>query len=96
MVNIPSEQNLIWFKITPNTQILADEQIVIQFPTKSTAGLKLFTYDLSTGLIDGSFIKVDIIGGDFTNTFMKCRLFHGDVNFAKSAKIVCGAFTQSI
>lgn len=96
MVNIPSNPNLIWFKMTPNTQILANEQIVIEFPTKSTAGLKLFTKDLSTGLADGSYIKVDVIGGTFTNSFMKCRLFHGDVTYAKSAKIVCGGLTESI
>ena len=79
--------------MTPNTQILSTEQIIIEFPTKSTANLNLFTYDLGTGLIDGSYIKVDVIGGSFSNTFMKCRIFHGDVTYGKSAKIACGSFT---
>ena len=56
----------------------------------------MFSNNLGTGLTDGSDIKVDIIGGDFTNTFMKCRIFLGDSIFAKSVKIVCGEFQQSI
>ena len=92
----PSEQNLIWIKLTPNTQILTTEQIIIDFPTKSTAGLVLFQNDLGTGLADGVDIKMDVIGGDFSNTFMKCRLFWGDSAFSKSTKIVCGAFQSAI
>jgi hypothetical protein len=92
----PSEPNLIWIRLTPNTQILTTEQIIIEFPTKSTSGLVLFQNDLGTGLTDGSDIKVDVIGGDFTNTFMKCRLFLGDSTFSKSTKIVCGAFQSAI
>jgi hypothetical protein len=92
----PSEPNLIWIKLTPNTQILTTEQIIIDFPTKSTAGLVLFQNDLGTGLADGGDIKVDVIGGDFGNTFMKCRLFWGDSAFSKSTKIVCGALQSAI
>ena len=51
---------------------------------------------MGTGLADGADIKVDIIGGDFNNVFMKCKLFKGDVNFAQSAKVVCGSFTSLI
>jgi hypothetical protein len=92
----PSEPNLIWIRLTPNTQIMTTEQIIIEFPTKSTSGLVLFQNDLGTGLTDGSDIKVDVIGGDFTNTFMKCRLFWGDSTYSKSTKIVCGAFQSTI
>jgi hypothetical protein len=93
---IPSGENMIWVKLTPNTQILQTEQIILEFPTKSTAGLELFDKDLGTGLGDGADIKMDVIGGTFSNTFMKCRLFWGDPNFAKSTKIVCGRFAESI
>jgi hypothetical protein len=89
---IPSGENMIWVKLTPNTQILQTEQIILEFPTKSTAGLTLFDKDLGTGLGDGADIKMDVIGGTFSNTFMKCRLFWGDPNFAKSTKVVCGRF----
>lgn len=92
----PSEANLMWIKLTPTTQILTTEQIILDFPTKSTGNLVLFQNDLGTGLSDGSDIKVDIIGSDFTNTFMKCRLFWGDSTFSKSTRIVCGGFQSAI
>jgi hypothetical protein len=98
MSTIPGSENVIWFKITPSTQILATQQIVVEFPTKdnSASGLVLFTNDLGYGLTDGNVIKTDIIGGDFNNGFMTCQLFNGDSTHSKSAKIVCGQFTSSI
>jgi hypothetical protein len=96
MVTIPSQRNLLWIKLTPTTTIETTEQLTFEFPTKSTAGLLLFDDDLGTGLADGAFINADVIGGDFSNSFMKCKIFHGDQTFAKSAKIVCGEFSESI
>jgi hypothetical protein len=95
-VTIPGDPNLVWIQLTPTTTIQTFQQIVIEFPTKSSAGATLFSNDLGTGLIDGSLIPVDVIDGDFDNTFMKCRLFYGDQTNSKNAKVVCGSFTQAI
>ena len=45
---------------------------------------------------DGGDLTTDVIDGDFTNSFMKCRLFHGDQTNSKAARIICGDFSQSI
>jgi hypothetical protein len=95
-VTIPGDPNLVWIQLTPTTTIQTNQQIVVEFPTKSSAGANLFSNDLGTGLTDGSLIAVDVIDGNFDNTFMKCRLFYGDQANSKNAKIVCGSFTQTI
>lgn len=56
----------------------------------------LFAKDLGTGLSDGSIIPTDVIGGNFDNTLMTCRLFWGDQTNSKNAKVVCGSFSQTI
>ena len=91
-----NEPNLTWIKLTPTTTIQTHHQIVIEVPTKGTDGRTLFANDLGTGVSDGGDLTTDVIDGDFTNTFMKCRLFHGDQGNSKAARIVCGDFSQSI
>ncbi len=58
--------------------------------------MNLFANDLGTVTADGGDIITDIIGGSFTTSFMKCRLFYGDQTYHKPAKIVCGGFTSTI
>jgi hypothetical protein len=91
-VTIVNNENLIWVKLTPTTTITTTDQIVIEVPTKSSAGTSLFADDLGLGINDGGDMTIDIIGGDFTNTFMKCRLFHGDQSNSKVARIICANF----
>ncbi len=45
---------------------------------------------------DNIDVPVDIIDGDFSNGFMKCRFFRGDNTYARPAKIVCGQFLSAI
>ena len=52
-VTMVSNPNLIWVKLTPTTTIQTHHQIVIEIPTKSSAGMNLFADDLGTGLNDG-------------------------------------------
>lgn len=96
MVTCPSQRNLIWFQITPTTTILTSQQLVIEVPTKSSAGVALFANDLGTGLADGANIPIDIIGGSFSQGFMSCRLFQGDQTRSRPGRIVCGSFLTSI
>lgn len=95
-VTLCAEMNLIWVKLTPTTTIGQYDQIVIEIPTKSAAGVALFANDLGTGTPDGGNIITDVIGGTFTTSFMSCRLFWGDQANSKPAKIVCGGFTGTI
>lgn len=73
-----------------------NDQIVIEIPTKSSAGLNLFANDLGSGLSDGSNFVTDIVSGAFSTTFMNCRIFLGDQSNYKPVRIVCGAFASTI
>ena len=92
-VTIINNPNLIWIKLSPTTVIDTNDQIVIEIPTRSSKGTNLFANDLGTGLDDGEDITTDIIDGAFTDTFMKCRLFHGSQTYYKPAKVICGDFS---
>lgn len=94
--SIPGKKNLIWFKITPTTTIQTTQQIVIEVPTKSTAGSNLFADDLGTGIADGATLPVDILASPFSSGFMSCRLFKGDQANYKPARIVCGKLQGTI
>ena len=95
-VTMVNEPNLIWVKLTPSTTIQTHHQIVIEVPTRGADGRNLFADDLGTGVSDGGDLTTDVIDGDFSNTFMKCRLFHGDQTNYKAARIICGDFSESI
>ena len=51
---------------------------------------------MGTGTADGQDIITDVIGGDFSTTDMKCRLFHGDQTNYKPARVICSSFTTAI
>ena len=94
MVTMPSEPNLIWISMTPTTTIQTTDQLVIEIPTKSAAGLNLYANNLGMSQYnDGDFIAFDILSGSFTQGFMSCRIYHGDQTNHKPARIVCGKFT---
>ena len=95
-MTIPGGKNLIWIKLTPSTTISTDHQIIIEVPTKATRGTILFADDLGLGLPDGSIIPIDLMESPFSSGFMKCRLFHGDRNYYKPARIVCGGLTGTV
>jgi hypothetical protein len=87
---------LLWFKITPTTTIQTTQQIIIEIPTKSSAGAYLFDNDLGTGLSDGGVIPVDILASPFATGFMSCNLFKGDQSNYLPARIVCGNLQSTI
>lgn len=95
-VTLCNTMNLLWIKLTPTTTIGMNDQIVVEIPTKGSNGWTLFANDLGTGLADGADIPFDVITGDFSNSFMNCRLFKGDQTNGKSVRVVCGGFTSSI
>ena len=95
MVTCPSHKNLIWIKLSPATTIQTTQQLVIEVPTTAAAGQSLFANDLGSGLSDGEDMPHDILDNDFSQGFMKCRLFHGDHTNHKPARIVCAEFTES-
>jgi hypothetical protein len=94
--SIPSRKNLIWLKITPTTTIQTTQQLILEIPTKSSAGAVLFADDLGTGLADGAVFPIDILDTTFNTGFMACRLFHGDNTFYKPARVVCGNLQGTI
>ncbi len=87
---------MIWFKITPTTTIQTTQQLIIEVPTKSSAGAYLFSNDLGTGIADGNTIPIDILAAPFSTGFMSCRLFRGDQANYKPARIVCGNLQGTI
>ena len=95
-ITISNNENLLWVKITPTTTITTTQQIVIEIPTRSSKGDGLFADDLGSGVDDGGDIITDIIDGDFSGEFMDCRLFHGDYNNYKPARVICGGFNEDI
>lgn len=101
MCTIPTIQNLIWIKVTPTTTIQTTQQLVIEIPTKGSNGYALFannlgmTYANGTSYADGDSIPFDMMNS-FSQSFMVCRLFHGDQANSKPARIVCGSFQSSI
>ena len=94
--SIPGGRNLIWIKITPTVTIQTTQQIVIEIPTKSSAGATLFANDLGLGLTDGATIPIDILQAPFTTGFMSCRLFLGDGSNYRPVRIVCGGLTGTV
>ena len=52
----------------------------------------MFDDDLGLGdYLDGDIVPVDIFdSGVLDNTYMKCRIYHGDQSRGTPAKIVCG------
>ena len=94
--SIPSGKNLLWLKITPTVTIETTQQIIIEVPTKSSAGATLFADDLGTGNSDGAVFTIDIMAAPFAQEFMSCRLFHGDRAYYKPARIVCGGLTGTV
>lgn len=94
-VTLPSETNLIWFSLAPQTTIQTTDQLVIEIPTKSAAGQNLFSNTLGLAYADGDYFTIDILSGTFTPGFMQCRIYHGDQTNHKPVKIICGKFTQS-
>jgi hypothetical protein len=92
----PANRNIIWLRITPTTTILTTQQLVIEVPTVSANGNLLFANDLGTGVDDGASIPYDTMNSVFSQTFMTCRLFHGDRANSKPGRIVCGQFTSTI
>jgi hypothetical protein len=95
--SIPSHRNLIWFKISPTTTIQTTQQIIIEIPTKSSAGTHLFAHNLGLStILDGGSIPVDVLASPFSTGFMSCNLFHGDQVRYKPARIVCGNFISTI
>ena len=95
-MTVPGGKNLIWIKITPTSTITATHQIVIEVPTVSSKGAHLFANDLGLGLTDGAIMPIDLMASPFASGFMKCRLFHGDRNNYKPAKIVCGSLSGTV
>jgi hypothetical protein len=93
---VPLGKNLIWIELTPTTTITTTHQIVIEIPTKSSAGATLFANDLGLGLTDASDIPIDILAAPFASGFMRCRLFLGDRANYKPARIVCGSLAGTI
>lgn len=52
-------------------------------------------YANGTSYADGDSIPFDMLNA-FSQSFMVCRLFHGDQTNGKPAKIVCGSFQTDI
>ena len=74
--------------------------MIMDFKIVATIHIKVEIYFIIAwnswvGLADGEDITTDIIDGDFTDSFMKCRLFHGSQTYHKAAKIICGDFSES-
>jgi hypothetical protein len=101
MCTIPSLKNLLWIKVTPTTTIQTTQQLVIEIPTKGIDGNLL--YDNNLGMVyangtsygDGDSIPYDMLNA-FSQSFMVCRLFHGDQTNGKPARIICGSFQSAI
>lgn len=90
---------MVWVKFAPTTTIAITDSLIIEIPTKSTAGMTLFADDLGLSIADGASLPIDVIsltGLTDATKFMTCKLFHGDQGNGKSVRIVCGGFTTTI
>lgn len=92
----PGYKNIIWVQLTPTTTIQTTQQIVIEVPTIAANGNTLFANNLGTTYTDGQSIPYDSLNGQFSQTFMTCRIFHGNQANYKPGKIVCGNFQSTI
>lgn len=79
--------------MTPTTPIAQTDQIIVQFPTLSS-DLVTPLFDDNLGLndyADGDVVPVDIFdSGALDNTFMTCRIYHGDEGRGHPVRLVCG------
>lgn len=62
----------------------------------TASGNTLFANNLGTSYTDGQSIPYDVLNTQFTQTFMNCRIFHGDQANYKPGRIVCGNFQSTI
>lgn len=101
MCTIPSLKNLLWIEVRPTTTIQTTQQLVIEIPTKGIDGNILYannlgmTYANGTSYGDGDSIPFDMLNS-LSQSFMVCRMFHGDQTNGKPARIVCGSFQSAI
>lgn len=65
-------------------------------PTVAANGDALFANNLGTAYTDGQSIPYDVLNTQFSQTFMTCRIFHGNQANYKPGKIVCGDFQSTI
>jgi hypothetical protein len=85
---------MILVQIVPSNQIEVDEQLVIEIPTVSMDGIRLFTGNLGMGYKDYDNLIFDLYE---SSTFtMNCKVFTGDPTINQPVKIICSGFNSIV